>query len=255
MENHPEWGPLVRSADFARLEAGTLVLGYRVPAGLPDQLRSLLLGTDEAAALEAYHRALVRALASGREALPLPRVLAPLLQLARQRGGGAGEYRAALLALGLPLAGKSLAALLPQARGWPALPRRPVTLAGRVDSAQHFAVSALLAAQAGTPLARAVGVWKELEDSRSGSGFSFADLAADQAGTRLGQALAAGNDAVAQRLAGGVAEADLLPALTDLPEGLGGAAFRARYGGPGDPRYQALAAEIDGRVAALPLYR
>jgi len=37
----------------------------------------------------------------------------------------------------------------------------------------------------GTPLADAVGLWKELADARrGGSGFSFNDIAADRAGTR-----------------------------------------------------------------------
>jgi hypothetical protein len=255
LREHREWGPVARSVEGARLENGILTVTYRVPEALPQQLRSIALGPAEAATLAAYHAVLAQTLGAGREPLPLPRLLAPLFQLAEARGGGADEYRAALLVAGVPLAEKSLATLVPEARSWAPLPRRAVTLAGRRDSAQHFAASALLAAHAGTPLARVIGLWKELEDSRGGSGFSFADLAADAAGTRLGEELATGRPAVARRLAAGAAESDLLPSLAGLPEKLDAAAFRARYGAPGDPRYAALAADIEAQVADLPIYR
>ena len=63
-----------------------------------------------------------------------------------------------------------------------------VTLQQRWDYPLHFLISALVAAEAGTPLADAVGLWKELTDARrGGSGFSFEDLAADRAGTRFGE--------------------------------------------------------------------
>lgn len=255
LREHPDLGIPTRALTQARLEKGAVLLTYRLPEALPGRLGELALGPEELASLRIYHELLAKTLGAARQPLPLPDVLTPLFQQARLRGGGASEYRAALLVVGAHLAGRPLSTLLPAARDWSVLPRRTVTLAGRVDSAQHFAVSALLAAHAGTPLANAVGLWKELEDSRGGSGFSFADLAADQAGTRLGEALAAGDARVAGRLASGVAEPELLPRLDDLPENLGAAAFRARYGQPGDPRYQTLEREIETRVAALPLYR
>lgn len=250
-----DWGVLAQAVEQARIENGSLTIRYRVPDKLPEHLGNLALGTTEIATLRAYHDTLAHTLGNGRAPLPLPGLLAPLFQQAQQRGGDAAEYRAALLVAGAHLAGQSLAKLSPEARTWPPLPPRVVTLAGRVDSAQHFAVSALLAAHAGTPLAHAVGLWKEVEDSRGGSGFSFADLAADEAGTRLGRELAAGAPRIGPRLAAGVEEAALVPKLNDLPENLSAAAFRTRYGQAGDPRYEALVAEIERRVAALPLYR
>ena len=252
--SHSELGPLARMLEAVRLENGVLAVTYRVGAKLPEQLRSLALDPAELAGLRAYHGALAQSLASGKGPLPLPRLLAPLFRLAEERGGGADEYRAALMALGVPLAGKSMSSLVPEARMWPSLPRRTVTLRGQVDSAQHFAVSALLAAHAGMPISNAMGLWKELEDSRSGSGFSFADLAADMAGTRLGEVLVSpGGKHLAARLASGLGEDSLVPNLADLPEDLNQATFRARYGGPGDPRYEALQQEVARRVAALPM--
>ena len=53
------------------------------------------------------------------------------------------------------------------------------------DLAQHFIVSAVIAAAGGTPIAAAAGVYKELNDARDGSGFSFSDIAADRAGRAL----------------------------------------------------------------------
>jgi uncharacterized protein YfiM (DUF2279 family) len=251
---HPEWGPVARTVEEVRLENDALAVSYRVAAKLPEQLRGLAVAPAELNALRAYHGILAQSLAAGHGALPLPRLLAPLFQLAEERGGGADEYQAALLVIGVPLAGKSLSALVPEARAWPALPRRAVTLRGRTDSAQHFVVSALLAAHAGTPVSKAVGLWKELEDSRGGSGFSFADLAADLAGTRVGEALVGpGGLRLAQQLARGASEESLVPQLADLPENLDQTTFRARYGGPGDPRYEGLQREIARRVAALTL--
>lgn len=55
----------------------------------------------------------------------------------------------------------------------------------------------MLAAYAGTPLADVVGLFKEMEDSRGGSGLSFNDIAADRAGTRMGEL------AVSQQRTGG----------------------------------------------------
>ena len=50
-------------------------------------------------------------------------------------------------------------------------------------------------------------------------------------------------------------DADLLPALDGLPEFLPEAEFRRRYGGPGEPAYEKVAAEIERRLSQLALYR
>ena len=83
--------------------------------------------------------------------------------------------------------------------------RVELTLNGRHDSAQHFVISAALAAWAGEPVAEAIGLYKELDDARRGSGFSFADLAADRAGTRFGELVAKASarlDEALQRILG-----------------------------------------------------
>jgi hypothetical protein len=132
---------------------------------------------------------------------------------------------------------------------------RSVTLAGRDDFPKHFLISATLAAQGGGALADAVGVFKEVDDARHGSGFSFNDIAADRAGTRFGE-LAVGSAARLQAaVAAGMAEPDFMPDVRDLPEFMPEADFMRRYGGIGAPAYGRMMSEIEARIAARPLYR
>jgi hypothetical protein len=186
------------------------------------------------------------------ERVTLAEVLAPLMS---GNGQDREQRRAALLVLASSLAGGNLAAIVPEAASWPRPPRVAITLRGRHDSAQHFVVSAALAAWAGEPVATAIGLYKELEDARRGSGFSFADLAADRAGTRFGELVAADATRLDEVLAGTPGDADLLPPLEGLPEFLPEAEFRRRYGGPGEPAYEKVADEIERRLSGLALYR
>jgi hypothetical protein len=117
----------------------------------------------------------------------------------------------------------------------------------------------VLAADTTSPLSRAVGIYKEVADSRGGSGFSFNDIAADRAGTRLGELALARPRELQARLAAtqpaGIEDAALMPPWHDLPEFLPEAEFLRRYGGVGAPPYNRLLAEIDRRITALPLLR
>ncbi|TWT87740.1 hypothetical protein Mal64_32830 [Pseudobythopirellula maris] len=127
------------------------------------------------------------------------------------------------------------------------------TVRGRVDLAKHFFVSAGLALRAGDEQARAIGLAKELVDSQGGTGFSFADLAADRAGVRFGREVAEGRVAMAS-LAAGFRPADYCPAVDGLQEGLTLQDVIGRYGGQGDPRFDAELAGIDGRIDRLTPY-
>ena len=191
----------------------------------------------------------------------MPDMLGPLLALAAERSNGASaveETRAAILMAALASVGKQADILIPDAKTWPQLARRTVLLDGRDDFAKHFLVSAAIAAYAGTVVADAVGLYKEVEDSRGGSGFSFNDIAADRAGTRFGE-LATASEASARalqaRMAAGLSDRDVIPETRDLPEFLPEAEFVRRFGGIGAPAYREMIDEIERRVAALPLYR
>jgi hypothetical protein len=164
------------------------------------------------------------------------------------------ENRAALVALGFLAAGQPLAPLLgmPPPDGRPQRPP-PLRLQGRPDWPLHLLISAALAAESGSPLADAIGLYKEVADARHGSGFSFGDLAADRAGARLG--LAARRDPLRLQtaLAAGQPDSALLPPVHDLPENMPEAEFHRRFGGVGTPAYQAVVRDIEARLDRLPL--
>jgi uncharacterized protein YfiM (DUF2279 family) len=187
-----------------------------------------------------------------------------LFQLAAERttsgkgGTAAEENRAAIIVLTFYVNGKGIKAIMPATQGWPVPVPLWVTLAKRHDSAQHFIISAALAATSGSPLSKAVGLYKEVADSRGGSGFSFNDLAADRSGTRLGE-LAVQSDSTATQLqkmlSANVTDETLLPPIADLPEDMQELEFKRRFGGVDAPAYKQMFAEIERRVASLPLYR
>jgi hypothetical protein len=221
-----------------------------LPPGEPDRLRAY---SDLLVTLAAAEPALSE--------LSLARWLGPFFALARERSTGrdaadaAAENRAALVALTLYANGRHVESLLPTAKSWPKAQPLRLTLSGRPDFPLHLLISAALAVETTGMLSRAVGVWKEVDDSRVGSGFSFNDIAADRAGTRLGEMALSEPRRLQDLLAGGVKESDVMPAWADLPEFLPEAEFKRRFGGVGAPPYLALLAEIDKRVSALPPFR
>jgi hypothetical protein len=133
---------------------------------------------------------------------------------------------------------------------------RRALLNRRDDFPKHFIISAALAARAGGSLADAVGVYKEIEDSRGGSGFSFNDIAADRAGTRFGEYAAdpASARRLQQRMRARIKEKDLMPTTEDLPEFMPEREFQRRFGGVDAPPYKKIMTDIERRVAALSLY-
>lgn len=246
-----------------RMAQDFLHVEYEWREDLPDRLRAALLTPEDEGRLRSYQTRLAEVTADPRLArsVALDRLLQPLMQHAASRSAGAdpaAENRAALVVLAFYVNGRGLGVLVPSAREWPRPQPRAVTLSERGDFAQHFAISAAVAAVAGTPLADAVGVYKEVDDSRGGSGFSFTDLAADRAGTVFGErAVRSAQSArvLQQRVEAGLVEADFMPAARDLPEGLSEAEFKRRYGAVGSPQYREVAAVIERRLAALALYR
>jgi hypothetical protein len=249
-------GGLVRRV---RLAPNRAQIDYDWGPATMQQLLALWFPDAERARLRAYTEQLA-ALTATRPAqaqLPLGRLLTPMFALAAERSGGtpdaARENRAALLALALYATGRHPGSLLPEARRWPQPRRWRVTLGGREDFALHLLVSALVAAKAGDPLADAVGLYKEILDIGSGSGFSFNDIALDRAGARLGTLAVQSPERLQAALAAGVQDSDLMPDVSDLPEFLDARQFAARFGSIGSPRYRALMHEIDLRVAAVPV--
>jgi hypothetical protein len=244
-----------------RWTARRLDVVYAWGADAPQRILTALLPPQDRERLHLYAERLIdvhRALPAGTPAA-LSQLMPPLFELARQRsaqgGDAAAENRAVLLVLGMAANGTGLAALLPDRRA--ELRARPirVTLAGRSDSPQHYLVSATLAADAGSPLAGLIGLYKEIADSRGGSGFSFNDMAANRAGMRLGELAVGEPERLQLLLSRELREQDLLPDVSDLPEGMPEREFRSRFGGPGSPAYERMLSDIEERVEATPLYR
>lgn len=216
---------------------------------------------ENAARLRVYSDRIAAVAARLPHGASLTEMLPPLMREASARGAAGRpteENAAALLALAFYVNSWPLNVLVPDARTWTPAAVRDLRLAGRTDLAQHFAVSALIASAAGSPIAAMAGVYKEMSDARSGSGFSFSDIAADQAGTLFGQRASVTAESarlLQTRVAAGVTESDLLPVVTDLADNMPEAEFIRRFGGIGAPAYNAAIADITRRVAALPLFR
>ena len=180
-------------------------------------------------------------------------LLKPLFQLAQERsasGNPINENRALLTLLGTWASGQDIKQLIPEMTQQP--PSFRLKLAGRKDFAQHYLISAALAAGGDGSLADAVGLFKEVSDSKSSSGFSFTDIAADRAGSNLGSK--ATSSLLAARLVqtyftNGVTEQQVMPSVKGLPEHMSRIQFEKRFGSVGSDAYNIIMAEIEKRIS------
>ena len=245
----------------ARIDERLLTVTYRWSDETAALARSALVAPEDQQRLRAYQDRLADTVSAAPRSLDLATLMSPLFGLALERGARGDqprENRAAIVVLALYVIGQPLERILPAAAGWRKPARRSVTLAGRDDFAKHFLVSAALAAEAGNPLADAIGVYKEVEDSRGGSGFSFNDIGANRAGARFGEVASQSAPRarqLARAIAAGAAERDFMPDVSDLPEFMPEAEFRRRFGGLDSPAYEKMIAMIDRRIEATPLLR
>lgn len=239
-----------------------VLVHYAWPGDGRQRVMATLLRPEDHERLRPYHLRIVELAARAEPAwqAPLADLLGPLFALARQRSAdgadgadAAAENRAALVALTLYATGRGAGGVLPA--DWPRARPLRLLLAGRDDFPLHFLVSAALVAEGSSPLSQAIGLYKEVADARGGSGFSFNDMAANRAGTRFGELAVQDPVRLQAAAAAGLAERDFMPEVADLPEFLSQAELQRRYGGVGAPAYNALVAEIERRVDALPLLR
>ena len=248
-------------AQRVRFFSDQLNVVYVLKEETATRLLTSLTPSEDRERLRAYSDRLVSLAGTdpARESVTLAQLIAPMFELARQRSAvghdAAKENRAAILTLTAFATGRGLGAVVPAARLWPQPRRLHVTLQGRDDFTQHFLISAALVTEGTTPLANAIGLYKEVADSRGGSGFSFNDMAANRAGTRFGELALRDPARLQALLAGGVREDSLVPDLADLPEFLSAAEFARQFGGVGGAGYTRLQADIERRVDALTLYR
>ena len=261
----PEYGAMLESLESVQADEDALAVTYRwrseFLAQFRDRGRALVLSEERRRRILAYYAAVARVGSTLTGSVSLAAVLGPLFEeAARQTDAGADpgeENRALILALGMAVQGTDPAFL--GASGDAPVPivrNLPVTLRGRRDLAQHFAISAALAAGGGGKLADAIGVFKELSDARGGSGFSFADLLADRAGVALAEsATGTGARRLQSRLAGTVDETVFMPSIGQLPEGLQDLEFRSRYEDLDTDAYNRVRDEVEQRIHELALYR
>ena len=234
---------------------------YAWGSDAPSRVLAALLPAQEHERLRVYAARLADLMADqpARAPVSVSQLLPPMFELARTRSAEgrdpALENRAALLVLGMVANGVGLGTLLPERRA--ELEGRPIrlTLAGRRDFPQHLLTSAALAADGGGSLSDLIGLYKELTDARSGSGFSFNDVAANRAGTRLGELAVGSPVKLQQRLAAGLHEQDFMPDVSDLPEFMNDGEFRRRFGAPGSPEFQRMMSDIEERLGATPIFR
>jgi uncharacterized protein YfiM (DUF2279 family) len=245
------------------LAEGRIEVTFEWRPELPARLTRALIPATEQQRLLPYQERLAELTrgASRAAEVPLVTVLQPLFELAGDRGRAGdpvAENRAALLVLAVYASGRGLGTFVPAASEWPRAAARTLTLNGREDLAQHFAISAALAASTGVRVADAIGLQKEIDDSRGGSGFSFGDLAANRAGTRFGETATASPSSartVQARTRAGLRDADIMVSAADLPDFMPEAEFERRFGGVDAPAYRRMTAEIERRIDALPLHR
>lgn len=129
----------------------------------------------------------------------------------------------------------------------------------RTDLAKHFMGAAALSVSINRLFANALGEVKELRDAQTGgSGFSFVDLAADKAGSRFGE-VAVSSLQSARSLQALTAQiqnySDFMPDPRDLPEHMNEEEFKRNFISMQSMPYLALVAQIDARIANIPLYQ
>ena len=102
--------------------------------------------------------------------------------------------------------------------------------------------------------AEAEGRKKEILDSRSGNGFSFADICADMSGVLFATHVREENITLAE-VAQGFAVENFVPSLNDLPDDISWDTFQKQYGEGASENFQRQRSEIFHRILALPPYR
>ena len=187
--------------------------------------------------------------------LSLSDVLQPLFQLAQQRStrdNATTENRLAIF-----VANRYVNQTSSPTNQQP-IPKYRTYIYKRPDMARHFMWSATLSSLGGSQLALMIGVEKELNDAKTGSGFSFIDLAADRAGIRFGELATSTPEQaikIQQRMANITHYQAFMPNVKDLPERLSLQDFVTQYQSIYSQKYQAVLQEIDKRIAESEIYR
>lgn len=189
-------------------------------------------------------------------------LMQPLFELARSRSEvdhePVEENRAVILLLNAYVNGRDFTPIGEVSSTGQSVPRRLALLNRRVDTAQHFLISAALAVSGARTLADVAAMAKEINDIHSGTGFSFTDLAADSAGARFGKFAVHSPEAarnLQKRLSQAADESLFMPSIKDLPEHMRTDEFERRFGSIDSPAFDEVRQQIEARIATLAIYR
>ena len=257
LRRSPEYRSGFEALRQIKMSRKELTVVYRWIDAFPNEMRASIIDEHERARLLRYHSLLAASSAEHGGTVSLGTTLSLLARAtppAQSLEDAIADNRAIILVTTFHVLGITLEKLLPEAANWPRSRPQNVTLDGREDFAKHFMVSAAIAAFADTALADAIGLYKEIDDARYGSGFSFNDIAADRAGTKFGEKAVSNEDSAVdmrRRIASGLEDRDLMPKWDDLPEYLSEAEFKRRFTDIDSPAYRGMMQKIEQRIAGL----
>ncbi len=261
---------MIASVRSLRITGNTVTVAFRPPPTLVADVKTAARRAIQVAGMSTIRAYYVKLVQLGQDfgygrKVSLAEFMGPTFALAKSRsllGNPVEENRALILALAIYFGDSHFEQLLSDVKRGGLENIQPsidhVYIQGRNDWVQHFITSAGLQVAGGTGFANELGEAKELSDSQGSEGFSFGDLAADHTGVRLGE-VAVASDASARKLqvalANSTSEGRFFPKITDFPEDLKEAEFRARYGDVNSAAYRKQVKEIDDRIARIPLYK
>ncbi|MBU0971408.1 MAG: hypothetical protein KKC20_12215 [Proteobacteria bacterium] len=225
---------------------------------LKAQIKKELVPPDHQARLVRYHNELARLShqALGRPT-PLVTLLQPMFAFASEQSKISNtpvqENKALFQVLALWVSGQRLEAVIDPALEDKIADLSPtkLLLRNREDLAQHFLVSAALTVSTSGRLANFIGLAKEMDDAKNGSGFSFSDLAADKAGVKIGEMAIAGQNRarqLQQRMQVVLLEDAFMPEIAYLPAPIMALEFKTRYQDMDSVSYNLVTSEIERRL-------
>ena len=228
-------------------------------AEIREQARRLLVDRQTSERLLAYQGQLlqvIQAIPANNRSVSLNDLLGPLFTFALRDNDNPGEEnRAIFLVLSCYLLDElDLEDLLGSSVTANELPRQlRITLESRDDLPRHLIASAAIAAYGDDDLANILSIFKEVQDSRTSSGFSFSDITANLIGTRLGR-LSMQDADTAEQLQQFFAqvsdERDYIP-LLGRPDGISEAEFLSAYGNRNSEAYRLRINEIEASIEQL----
>ncbi len=271
-QRHPDLMPFldaIESIEKIMLKKDQIVLLFKwdknLAGRLKDKARKMVISDSDRNRMAQYYR-MIASLSheTTRDKASMATFLKPLFALALERSQRNGDHVEENRALILSLTFFSLSR---SPQEWIGnfetkkfnKPRKlSLLLFERNDLPKHFLVSAAIASTADSSLSNVVGVFKEMDDSAGGTGFSFADLAADRAGICFAET-ATGSRKQAkilqQRMNDIKKDTDFMPRIDGLPEGIMELEFKKKFHDLDNEAYKMVEKEIDHRIAECSLYR